>query len=162
MEQAYSQIFEMESGTLCYDSGKSVLLCRGPNNGKNLWIKKITDISLIDTVTEDASRYYLACETDDVRGYFLALAQSTGATVWFIPGKAYFQIHFEGHLYLIFTDGNKDFFLIKVDCADGKKIWYHRIHDDLCEYSFRSDRILLKYGSGASETISPLTGTAIH
>ena len=33
---------------------------------------------------------------------------------------------------------------------------------DLCEYSFRTDRILLKYDSGKSEKISPLTGAVIH
>jgi outer membrane protein assembly factor BamB len=162
MEKAYSQTFEMKSGTLCYDSGKSILLCRGPENGKNLWIKKITDISLIDTVIEDASRYYIACEADDVRGFFLALSKSNGSTEWFIPGKAYFQIIFEGYLYLIFTDGKNEFYLIKVDCSDGKKIWYHRISGDLCEYAFRADRILLKYGSGKAESISPLTGIAAH
>ena len=162
MENAYSQTFEMENGMLCYDSGKSILLCRALKSGRNLWIKKIPGICLIDSVTEDATRYYLACETDDVHGLFLALAKATGATEWFIPGKAYFQILFDGYLYIIFTDGNSEFYLIKADRSDGKKIWYHRVRDDLCEYGFRSDRILLKYGSGRSETLSPLTGIAIH
>jgi outer membrane protein assembly factor BamB len=162
MEKTYSETFKMENGILCYDSGKSILLCKEQNNSKNLWIKKITDIKHIDDVIEDSSNYYIACEADDVRGYFLALDKATGSTDWFIPGKPFFQIIYDGFLYIIFTDEKNFFYLLKIDRSDGKKIWYHRISKDLCEYSFRADRIMLKYESGKTEKISPLNGAIIN
>ncbi len=155
----YSQLFEMGKRTLCFDSSKSSLLCRETESGKNLWIKKIDDITGIDNLIEDSTLYYVACERDDIHGYYLALEKSTGSTAWFIPGKAYFQVIFDSHLYLIFTDMEKDYYLIKVDRSNGKKVWHHRVNDDLCEYSFRSDRILLKYASGKTESIVPATGS---
>ncbi len=162
MKQPYSQNFELGTRTLHYDCGKSVLLCRDSTSGKNLWIKKISDISSIDTVIEDSSRYYIACETDDIKGYYLAISRETGSTEWFIPGKAYFHIVYNESLYIIFTDEKNDFYLIKADCSDGKKIWHRRVRNDLCEYSFSADRIVLKYGSGKEEQISSLTGIAIQ
>ncbi len=162
MEQAYSQNFELGARTLHYDCGKYILLCKDSNSGKNLWIKKISDISQIDTVIEDSSRYYIACETDDIKGYYLAIDKGTGSTEWFIPGKAYFQVVYKGSLYLIFTDEKNEFFFLKVDCSDGKKIWHYRISNDLCEYSFSGDRIILKFESGKQEKISTLTGTVIY
>jgi hypothetical protein len=162
MEQTYSLTFEMEERILCYESGKSILLCKESKNGKNLWIKKISDINNISSVIEDTARYYIACETDEIKGFFLAIDRATGATEWFIPGRAYFQVIFDGYLFTIFTDEKNDFFLLKVDCSDGKKIWHHRVNPDLCEYSFRPDRILLTYDSGRAETISPRTGAIIN
>ncbi len=162
MEKAYSQNFELGSRTLHYDDGKSILLCRDSQSGKNLWIKKLSDISRIDTVIEDSSRYYIACETDDIKGYYLAIDRETGSTAWFIPGNAYFHIVYNEGLYVIFTDEKSDFYLLMVDCSDGKKIWHRRVDNDLCEYSFSTNRIVLKFGSGKEEKISSLTGIAIH
>jgi len=162
MEQAFSQNFELGSRTLHYDCGKAMLLCKDSTSGKNIWIKKISDIRLIDTVIEDSSRYYIACETDDIKGYYLAIDKETGSTKWFIPGKAYFHIVYNNDLYIIFTDEKNDFYLLKVDCSDGKKIWHRRVRSDLCEYSFSPERIILKFGSGKQETISSLTGIAIQ
>lgn len=154
-----SQIFEMGKLTLSYDGGKSILLCRETSSHKNLWVKKITDIASIENIIEDPEHFYVACERDDIKGYFLAIDKTTGATAWFIPGKAYFQIIFGGYLFLIFTDEERRFFMIKADTATGAKIWHHRVDGDLCEYSFRSDRILLTYESGKTESIVPATGT---
>jgi outer membrane protein assembly factor BamB len=162
MEKGYSETFRMKDGILCYSSDKSMLLCKEPNSSKNLWIKKIPDVTHIDNVIDDSSNYYIACETDDVRGYFLALNKKTGSTEWFIPGKAYFQIVYGDFLYAIFLDEKGLFYFLKIDRADGKKIWHRRIDDDLFEYSFLPERILLKYESGKTEKISPLTGANIN
>ena len=161
MEQAYSQQFELGARTLHYDCGKSTLLCKDSESGKNIWIKKISDINLIHTVIEDSSRYYIACETDDIKGLYLAIGKGTGSTEWFIPGKAYFHIVYHDGLYIIFTDVNNEFYLLKVDCSDGKKIWHHRIDRDLCEYRFSADRIVLNFESGKRETLSPRSGLAV-
>lgn len=162
METTYTQTFEMDDRTLCYDSGKSMLLCRDSGTCKNLWIKKIEDINHIDSAIEDSERYYIGCESNDIKGYYIAVNKDTGSTEWFIPGKPYFQIIFSGYLFLIFADEKKTFYLLKVERSDGGKLWYHRIDDDLSEYSFRSDRILLEYESGKKETISPSTGSIMH
>src|SRR4030042_4565080 len=162
MEKTYSQAFEMERAILSYDGSKSILLCTESKNSKKLWIKKIDDINHIENIIEDSDRFYLACESSDTKGFYLALDKKTGSTEWFIPGKAYFQIIYDGFLYAIFMDEKNYFYFLKIDCADGKKIWHHRTDKDLCEYSFRHDRILLKYESGKTEKISPLTGAIIN
>ncbi|OHD63149.1 MAG: hypothetical protein A2176_11420 [Spirochaetes bacterium RBG_13_51_14] len=161
MEKTYSQTFEMERAILSYDGSKSILLCTESKNSKKLWIKKIDDINHIENIIEDSDRFYLACESSDTKGFYLALDKPTGSTEWFIPGKAYFQIIYNGFLYAIFADEKMVFYLLKVDRSDGKKIWYHRINEDLCEYSFRADRIQLIYESGKSEKISTITGIAM-
>ncbi|OHD69415.1 MAG: hypothetical protein A2W19_05775 [Spirochaetes bacterium RBG_16_49_21] len=161
MKKTYSQIFEMESGILCYDGDKSILLCKAPDGTGKRWVKKIHDINLIETVTEDARQYYLSCEAGEIEGFFIAINKDTGATAWFIPGKAYFQILYGDCLYAIFADERKIFYLIKIERADGRKVWHRQIDEDLCEYSFRSDRILLTYESGKIEKISPLSGAVM-
>jgi hypothetical protein len=161
MVKTYSQIFEMKSGILYYDSDKSILLCKEPKGEKNRWVKKINDTLHIDLIIEDSLRYYMSCESGETRGYLLAISQSTGATEWFIPGKPYFQILYDDYLHVIFADEQKNFYLLKVEPSDGTKIWHRRIDEDLCQYSFRSDRILLTYESGKTEQVSPLTGSII-
>lgn len=162
MEKNNSQIFEMDAGILCYDSDKSILLCKTADSKKNLWVKKLNDVSLVDTVAEDPDRYYISCESADIRGFFLALDKASGETEWFIPGKAYLQIIFDGYLYAIFADERKRFYLLKVERADGNKIWHHEIESDLGEYRFRRERITLTYESGRVEKISPATGAIIQ
>jgi outer membrane protein assembly factor BamB len=161
MEKTYSQIFEMKSGVLCYDGDKSILLCKVSGGDGGRWVKKINDINRIETIIEDGDRYYLSCQAGEIEGYFLAINKQNGETEWFIPGRSYFQLLYGGRLYAIFADEEKNFYLIKVDQTDGKKIWHHRIDDDLCEYSFRSDRILLTYESGKIEKLSPATGVVM-
>ena len=158
MDKTYSQIFEMESGILYYDSGKSILLCKESKGERNRWVKKINDIDFIDTIIEDSHRYYLSCGSGEIQGYLLAVNKATGSTEWFIPGKAYFQIVYDDHLYVIFADERKNFYILKVERSNGTKIWHHQIDEDLCEYSFRSERILLTYKSGKTEKISPVSG----
>jgi len=162
MEQSYSQNFELGARILHFDCGRSTLLCRESQSGKNLWIKKISDIDHIDTVIEDSSRYYIACETDDIKGCYLAIDKGTGATEWTIPGKAYFHIVYGSGLFIIFTDENNDYYLIRVDCRNGSKLWHRRVERDLCEYRFTGDRITLAFESGKRETLSVLTGTVIQ
>ncbi len=161
MDKTFSQIFEMKSGILCYDSEKSILLCKEPKGEKNRWVKKIDDVKLLGTVLEDPHSFYLPCESGETQGYLLAIDKSDGSTKWFIPGRAYFQIVYDENLFAIFSDERNDFYLLKVDPSDGTKIWHRRVGGDLCEYSFRSDRILLKYSSGKTEKISPVTGAVI-
>ena len=162
MEKINSQIFEMYAGILRYDGDKSILLCKAADGNKNLWVKKLHDVSLVEAVAEDGDRYYISCESADIRGFFLALSKGTGETEWFIPGKAYLQVIFDGYLYAIFSDERKRFYLIKVERTDGNKIWHHEIGGDLCEYRFRRDRITLTYGSGRLEHISPATGIIVN
>jgi outer membrane protein assembly factor BamB len=158
MEKTYSQIFEMKSGVLCFDGDKSVLLYKKSGSGTGKWIKKINEINRIEPIIEDGDRYYLACQAGEIEGYLLAINKQNGETEWFIPGRSYFQLLYGGHLYAIFADEERNFYLIKVDQTNGKKIWHHRVDQDLCEYGFRPDRILLTYESGKIEKISPTTG----
>ena len=161
MDKTYSQIFEMENSILCFEPDKSILLCKAPDGRRKLWIKKVHDVELIETIIEDKTQYYLSCKAGEIEGFFIAINKETGATAWFIPGKAYFQVLYSGFLYAIFADGQKKFYLIKIERADGTKIWHHQINEDLCEYSFRPDRILLIYESGRTEKLSPLTGVVM-
>ncbi len=162
MSADYSQTFEMNEDTLFYNSEKSILLCKKNNDHQNRWVKKLTDIFLINTVTEDESRYYLSCELGDTEGQFIAINKSDGATLWFIPGRSYFQLLFDNSIFLIFIDEKGLYYLLKIDKEDGKKIWHHRIDEDLSYYNFRGDRIQLKYHSGKEEKLSPASGKIIN
>ncbi len=162
MDGNYSQIFEMDEDTLYYNSEKSILLCRKKNDHGNRWVKKLADIFQITVVTEDNEAYYLSCELGDTEGQFVAVKKSDGATLWFIPGRSYFHLLFDDFIYLIFIDEKGLFYLLKIDKEDGRKIWHHRIDEDLDQYNFRSDRIQLKYHSGREEKISPVNGKLLQ
>lgn len=161
MDILKSQRFEMKDHTLHYDTEKSILLCKSNAETKNVWAKKIHDIEGIHTVIEDEERYYLSCEYGERSGYFLAVDRANGSTAWYIPGLSLFNVIFEGYLFLIFIDDEGIYYLLKVDRSSGNKAWYHRINQDLAEYSFRRDRILLSYASGKVEKLSPKTGSLL-
>jgi len=148
----------MESADLYFDLEKSILISTTKNNGKKKWIKKINDIYSVNSIIEDSNKYYISCETDETSGQFLAISKQDGTTCWFIPGKSYLHILFNKYLYIIFIDDNNMYFLIKVDINDGSKIWHHKVRQNLEEYSFTKERILLQYSSGKNEILSPLTG----
>lgn len=162
MDKNNSHIFEMKSNILYYDIIKSILICKLTIDNKVLWAKKIEDSNLINDVDEDTNNYYVSCETSDAGGQFLAINKKNGTTAWYIPGRSYFQQLFNKYLYIIFIDGKDRFYLIKVDKCNGSKIWDHEVKEDLCEYSFRRNRILLKYSSGYIEKISPQTGVIMN
>ncbi len=155
-----SQIFNMEETVLHYDIGKGILMCKWSGD-KIIWAKKLKDVNNITNIIEDKKNYYVACEENEVTGQFLALMKENGSSLWYIPGRSYFQQIFQGHLYLIFINDKNKYFFIKVDCHMGEKIWYHKIDPDLYEYSFKQDRILLNYSSGKAEKISTETGFLI-
>jgi outer membrane protein assembly factor BamB len=161
MDKTTAQKFEMKEHTLLYDMDKSILLCKNSDASKNIWAKKISDISNLSDVIEDDANYYISCESGDSAGCFLAVYKNNGSSLWYIPGKPFLNLLFEGFLYLIFIDDKNAYYLLKVDRQSGNKIWHHRIDPDLTEYSFRSDRILLTYTSGRKEILSPKTGN-IH
>ncbi len=162
MSSPNSQTFEMKENILCFDGEKRILVAKNAEDGRNVWAKKIHDIHFIAGVIEDERNYYLSCEFDDAAGYYLAASKENGSTLWYIPGRPFFNILFDGYLYLIFIDDEEHYFLIKVERSTGDKIWYHRIDPDLTEYSFKGDRILLSYGSGKEEMLSPRTGFPVN
>lgn len=158
IDTSRGQTFHLKNKTVEFDSGKSILLCRDSFKNKNLWAKKIVDVSSIDDIMEDETHLFVNCMKDEKSGQYLALDKENGSTVWYIPGRSFLNVIFEAFVYLIFIDNHEKYFLIKVDKNTGTKIWFHEIRDDLKEYSFRSSQIVLKYESGATERLSPHTG----
>ncbi|MCP4131633.1 MAG: hypothetical protein GY754_11700 [bacterium] len=161
MDSTNSQIFEMRRDALYFDTSKSIILCKSLKDNKNRWVKKTHDVYSITSILEDSAKFYIAGETDEESGQFLALDKKDGSTLWYIPGRAFFQQLFDEYLYIIFADEKKAFYLIKAAKPDGSKIWHHEVREDLVKYSFRKDRILLTYSSNDEEIISPVTGKDI-
>ncbi len=158
-----TQNFEMKNTILKYDPGKSTLLCLDKTKeNKKIWIKKLMDISHVSSIIEDKNKYYIACESGEINGQFLALSKESGATQWFIPGKSFLQIIFEGFLYLIFVDESDRYYLLKVRRENGRASWHHMVDQDLYEYSFSKKKISLVYSSGKSESLSIRTGRAFQ
>lgn len=151
------QSFEMNDAFLRFDPESSILLCQTKPNSKRLWVKKINNL-IVSDIIEDTSRYYIICDSGDINGQFLAVKKKTGVTSWFIPGKSFMHILFKGFLFLIFSDENNRFYLLKVYISNGKSVWFHPIDPDLKEYIFKNDKIKLEYLSGKTETLSIKTG----
>jgi hypothetical protein len=161
-ENLDARTFRMRSGTLVYDPVKSILLCRsGKDENRKLWARKINDINRISGIIEDDKKYYIACESGENNGRFIAVMKNSGRTAWFIPGKSFLQIIFGGFLYLIFIDETGDYYLIRVEREKGQSKWHHRVSPDLSEYRFSGRQIELIYSSGEREIISPSTGKGI-
>ena len=161
MTSYYSQNYRMEKFELRFDADKAILLCSSNESGKRQWAKKLNSIYAIGSVIEDNACFYISCESSDITGKYMALNKADGSTVWFIPGKAFMNVLFEGFLFLIFSDENNDFYMLKVDKKTGAKIWHHRVGNDLAEYSISRERILLTYGSGNKERLSLSKGAII-
>lgn len=159
----FVQSFEMDNAVLRFDPAASILLCQSRvNPGKKLWVKKLSQLSSISDIIEDEKKYYLACDSGEINGQFLAVQKKTGVTDWFIPGKSFMHVLFSGYLFLIFTDEYNKFYLLKVYLNTGKSAWFHTVDPDLNEYSFLNDRIILKYLSGKTETLAIRTGKLIN
>ncbi len=151
--------FELKDSVLSYDPEKSLVVCRTRGEDRrNIWIKKLEDTGRVTRVLEDDERYFLACEYGEAEGTFLALDRESGATAWYIPGRSFLQVVYEGHLFMIFIDEHGAYFLIKVECAGGTSVWHHRVESDLAEYRFNPRRIRLFYESGREETLNSITG----
>lgn len=161
MDYSESIIFERGLNTLFFQPVRCILLCRDTETGKNIWVKKIEDITSVIDITEDDNRYYVAFEKDYSHGEFHALGKQNGKTVWDIPGKCFLQKIFRGFLYMIFIDEKSNFHLLKVDTETGHPIWNHSVDEDLYEYHIKKYSIILRYGSGKIERIDPETGKII-
>ncbi len=158
---AAADSFEMKDCSLSFDCGKAVLSCRESSDGRLMWIKRLDDISSVDLVSEDDSRFFLACRMESVSGKFIALNREDGSTSWIIQGLAFLNIFHHGFLYLIFIDEMERFYLLKADPADGGIFWHRRVSPDLCEYSIGSEKIVLTYDSGKTEYIDSIEGRLI-
>ncbi len=154
-----TQVFEMKNTILRYYPDKSILVCHSKSkNNKKVWAKKLNNISYLSKIIEDNKKYYIACESGEVNGQFLALLKDSGSTDWFIPGKSFLQLLYDGYLYLIFVDDNDNYYLIKVRRENGSTSWHHNVDQDLFEYSFSKKKISLHYSSGKKESLSVRTG----
>lgn len=154
--------FELTGLILQYDYQNHTLLCRNADDGKNLWIRKIGDGGYILDLSGDEERIFLSLETDEKSGEFLVLNKKNGLTDWSIPGKAYMFRLFMNYVYLIFIDGDDNFFLIKTSADDGSKIWHHPVHDGLAEYAINSETVTLKYYDGTVEVLNSGSGEIIR
>lgn len=156
------QSFELNGGILSFDFMKGILVCReADGERRKRWVKKLEGVNRVENVIEDDEKYYVACENGDANGHFLALDKPTGATEWFIPGKSFLQLFYDGGLYLIFVDGSMRHHLLRVDTADGATVWHHGVDEDLAEYSFRARRIVLRYASGRVEVLDAERGSRV-
>jgi len=155
------QRFELSKLFLQYNLETYALLCKEKDKGKNLWIRKIEDGGYILDASEDSERIFIAVESDDKRGQFLALEKTDGNIIWFIPGKAYMFRVFLDCVYLIFVDEDSNFFLIKVSVIDGEKIWHYRVNEKLSSYTINKNIIELKYRDGNKEILESTTGEPV-
>lgn len=161
MDIKNSQIFNLEDHILYYDYLSGVLLCRRAGDKKNKWIKKIHDSgSLLDAI-EDDNRIYLSFADCDKNGQFIVVDKEAGNTLWSIPGRSFLNQLYGDYIFLIFSDDNDVFYLLKVVRKDGSKIWHYPVHDGLIEYIIKRDSISLKYSDGTSENISMETGEPV-
>jgi hypothetical protein len=153
------QRFEMLSAALLLEPEKAILICRSLGEGEGkLWVKKLPDVHGISRVLEDSRCYYISCDYNTTGGVFLAVNRESGETEWYIPGRSLLHVLFKGFLYLIFIDEAGEYYLIKVELEGGTKIWYHRVDEDLYEYTFRGSRITLLYKSGRRDVLSVSDG----
>jgi outer membrane protein assembly factor BamB len=149
----------MKDASLVYEPDRSVLLNKSKyGDSGDKWVKKINNTSSVAGIIEDGEMYYIACDLGETSGQFLALRKESGSTEWFIPGRSFLHLIFDGFLYLIFIDENEMYYLLKVNRENGKKVWHHPVGSDLKEYKFAVTGIELIYHSGKKELISVKTG----
>ena len=162
MTSYYAQCFDMELHELRFDSRKAIIICSAIEDGQKQWAKRLADIHSIDSVIEDERCFYLSCESEEIIGQYMALNKIDGSTLWFIPGKAFMSVQHEGFLYLIFSDQDNHFYLLKVEKARGTRVWHYHVSRDLKEYSINQERVLLTYESGKTERLSAKKGTLME
>ncbi len=158
MDNANSFVFELTEHVIQYDFSTDIMLCRRISDNRNIWIRKVPDGGHLINAIEDDKMFYLAFESDEKSGIFLAVDRADGSTRWEIPGKSYLSQIFGEYLFLIFIDSKDDFYLIKVRRDDGSKIWHHPVLEDLYEYIIKRDSISLRYLDGRTEDVSLETG----
>lgn len=156
------QRFELADLVLQYDFTTYALLCRNAEDGRNLWIRKIEDGGFILEVQEDDAKVYISFESGEKCGQFIALMKADGSTCWFIPGRAFMFRLFMNSIFLIFTDENDDFFLIRVSADTGEKFWYHCVNAGLSLYTINSKEVILEYTDGNVEVLSSSTGLSVR
>jgi outer membrane protein assembly factor BamB len=161
MDNKNSQIFRMDANLLYFDYSTNVLLCKDIENKRKLWIKKIDDPGIINDIVEDDNRFFVAFESGEKSGVFLAISKKDGSTLWDIPGRAYMYRIFLDYIYLIFIDDSGQFFLIKTAVRDGSLIWHHNVSQDLCGYIINPSVIILDYLNGHKEKIDIEKGSLI-
>ena len=153
------QSYTLDSGVLSFDPARGILVCReAGEERRKRWVKKLDGVVWVGNIIEDGERYYVACESGEANGQFLAIDRRTGATEWFIPGRSFLQLVYEEGLYIIFVDGSMRHYLLRIDTADGSTLWHHKVDEDLAEYSFRERAITLRYASGKMEVLDPHSG----
>lgn len=161
MNKESIQRFELTELFLQYDYLAYTLLCRSIGEGKNLWIRKIEDGGIILDLSEDRDKIFISIESDEKSGQFLVLNKKDGSTLWDIPGKAYIFRLYSNSVYLIFVDGENNFFLIKASSDDGRKLWHHPVNDGLYEYIINNENVKLKYADGSTEILNSNTGMSV-
>jgi len=154
--------FELTELVLQYDYLTHTLLCRNIGDGKNLWIRKIEDGGFILDLSEDKDRIFISIESDEKSGQFLVLNKKDGLTNWFIPGKAFMFRVFLNSVYLIFVDGDDNFFLIRTSADDGSKLWHYPVHDGLSGYTINSETVTLTYYDGTVEILDSRSGDVLR
>jgi outer membrane protein assembly factor BamB len=154
--------YPMHNNLLFYDYKKALLLCKSNNMKEDLWMKKLNSSCTIDNIIEDSKRFYINCTSNETSGEFIAVNIKTGKNEWIIPGKSFFEKIYEGDLFLIFIDENNLYFLIKVDCDTGEKIWHFLVEDDLIKYIFSDNKLELIFKSGKTNVLSIYTGKKIY
>jgi len=162
MNKESIQRFELTELLLQYDYLTYTLLCKSLDEGKNLWIRKIEDGGYILDVNEDEDKIFISMESDEKSGQFIALNKKDGLTNWFIPGKAYMFRLYLNSVYLIFVDGDDNFFLIKASSNDGTKLWHHPVDDGLTAYTINNEVVVLNYINGSNEILSSSTGLPLR
>ncbi len=159
MNRESTQFFIMSREKLLFDYESGVLLCKSKDEPEEKrWAKKLPDVVAVDTILEDAEKFYVACENSETDGIFLALSRDDGRTLWYIPGKSLMHLLYDGFLYLIFIDEFRRYYLIKAELGEGRKVWHHEVDEDLAEYTFSRTGIRLVYRSGREESLSIKTG----
>jgi len=160
MNKESIQRFELAELLLQYDYLSNTLLCRSSVEGKNLWIRKIEDGGYILDADENEEKIFISMESGEKSGQFVVLNKKDGLTDWFIPGKAYMFRLYLNSVYLIFVDGDDNFFLIKASSEDGSKLWHHPVNNRLHSYNINNEFVTLSYNDGTTEILD--SGTGIH
>lgn len=161
MDKNSIQRFELPGHLLQYDFSACMLLCKSPGDGRKLWIKKFDDCGYIIDADEDDKNIYISFGYDDRSGVFVAVDKKNGLTRWSIPGRAFMFRVFSAAVFIIFSDAEGRFFLIKTSSADGSKIWHHQVEDSLHSYTINERTVRLDYYGGGTETLDSRTGTPL-
>lgn len=161
MKRNTVQRFELADFLLQYNYETCILLCKNTEDGRNLWIRKIEDGGFILEVLEDDEKIYLNLESGEKSGQFIALGKTDGSMLWYIPGKAFMCRLFLDSVFLIFSDENDDFFLIRVSAVTGDKLWHYRVNNGLALYTINSEKVILKYNDESLEVLDSNTGIPV-